>query len=99
MSLLDNPDIPRDVDDLARINALEHLVSSLYFIVASQVAAQEGVPVGQTARAFREGIKGSMFGGGWDPNILAYVRAHAGRVLDQTVAHADTADSLKNPNE
>jgi hypothetical protein len=89
-----DPTIPPDMHDLARIYALEHMVSTLYLLLSIQIAETKGMGFAQVATELRENVKGSMTEGDLPPAFLALMRHHAGKVLDHAVDSARTADEL-----
>lgn len=95
MSVFDDPSIPQETHDLARLYALEHLVASFWFVFAVNQAERLDMPIAGVAREFRQGVLGSMAEGAMPPAFLALVRAHAGKVMDKAVGDAETADQIK----
>lgn len=99
MRLADDPAIPAEVHDIARLLALEHLVSSLWFCFACNQAEARGEPAGDVAKTLRDGVIGTMVEGTDPPQIRALIRDHAAKVMDHCVASARRNDELRKAGD
>lgn len=89
-----DPRIPVESHDLARIYALEHLVSTLYLLVGSQMAERSGVGVLHMTNELRDGLLGSIAEGQVPAPFLALMRHHVAKVFEHTLASAAAAEEL-----
>ena len=83
------------VDDLARLMAIEHMVTTLWSFFAFNQADAFGRPAADVARELSEGIHGTIIDGRLPHPVRDRMRGHVNRLMDVVIANAETADSFK----
>ncbi len=77
-----------NVDDLARMLALEHAFDSLAFISAANYARLEEITPVEAVTLFRTAIEGSVLDGGMDADLRKRMRRHLKTRFDNVMAMA-----------
>ncbi len=80
--------------DLARLYALEHLVTTLWSFYAAESAGRHGVTVTRAATDLASGVVGTMVEANMPPGFRDLMVAKARELMDRVVENARTMDEL-----
>ncbi|MBX3480119.1 MAG: hypothetical protein KF842_06940 [Caulobacter sp.] len=87
--------LPPEINDLARIYALEHMVTTLWSFHAFEKAAADGRTNEEVALDLASGIQGTVVDAGGMPVAFRdLMRDHVRKLMDRVVENARLADSL-----
>ncbi len=91
---MDEDQIDPAVNDLARLYALEHMVTTLWYFHVVGIAGQQDCSATQVALELREGILSTVVEGRMPRPLLDLMRSNVAKLLDDVVANARNNDEL-----
>ena len=82
-----------DLDDLARIHALEHIVGAVTLMCCCLQAGQEGIKPSEYGKNFKNALESSLYDSSDRPSdVRELTRAHLTRVMENVLKMAKHAD-------